>query len=136
MRTRVQIIKRNFYVNKEKGVVTCVITTWNSPNTSLGDYIDGYGYATKDRRVLCRHTFIATAKCSPLDIFDENKGKRIAESRAKVKAFKYYMNVYTKISQVLNDVSTEISNIALACKYASETELKHIKELDNDSKCG
>ena len=134
MRTRVQIVKRNFHVNKEKSVVTCVITTWNSPNTSLEDYIDGYSYATKDRRVQCRHTFVATAKCSPLDTFDENKGKRIAESRAKVKAFKYYMNVYTKISQVLNNVSVDILNLALACRYASETELKHIEELDNGNK--
>ena len=135
MKTKVQIVERKFHINREKNIVTCVITTLNSPNCALGDYIDGYTFATRDRRIYCRHTFVATAKCSPLDTFDENKGKRIAESRAKVKAFKYYMNVYTKISQVLNNASVEILNTALACKYAGETELKHINELDNDSKC-
>ena len=135
MKTKVQIVERKFHINREKNIVTCIITTWVSPKNSLGEYIDGYSYATKDHRVQCRHTFVATAKCSPLDTFDENKGKRIAESRAKVKAFKYYMNVYTKISQALNSVSVEILNTALACRYAGETELKHIEELDNDSKC-
>lgn len=137
MRTRVQIVERSFYVNHDKKTVTCVIKTESCTlNHPSRDYINSAVWETHDKALFSDHTFVGIAKCSPLDEFNEEKGKRIAESKAKVKAFKAYNKMYTKVSDLIKNALVDVLNTALACKYASETELKHIKELDNDSKCG
>ena len=48
---------RRFQVNKEKGIVTCILT-------------DKYGQEI--------YTFVGIAKCDPQDQFDEEIGKLIA----------------------------------------------------------
>ena len=53
-------------------------------------------------------TVIAKARCNPNDTFDEAMGKKIAESRAKAKAFKIAKNVWSCIAKNL----TEKANIA------------------------
>lgn len=137
MRTRVQIVERSFHVNHNKKTVTCVIKTGINPYTlSSRSYIESTVWETSNKELFRQHTFVGIAKCSPLDNFDEEKGKRIAESKAKVKAFKAYNRMFTKVSDIIKNASIDVLNTALACRYAGETELKHIKELDNDSKCG
>lgn len=57
----------NYKVNKEKGVVTCVLTVEN--------------------RILSE-AFVGIARCSKEDTFDEDFGKTIARQRAVLKANK------------------------------------------------
>ena len=74
-------------------------------------------------------TVMAKARCNPNDTFDEAMGKKIAESRAKAKAFKIAKNVWSCIAKNL----TEKANIAnvMTNKYTlMETkEKKHVREL-------
>ena len=76
-----------FFVNKKKGIVCCVVTAginipydWCSPVSILGRTIKGYGIA----------------KCNADDVFDEERGKRIALAKAENDA-------YVKAARYLNE---------------------------------
>ena len=74
-------------------------------------------------------TVSATAKCNEDDTFDVEVGKRIAESRAKQKAFGIARRVYV---EVFNEVVGAAGLIRLsidACANAFDVEEKHIEEL-------
>lgn len=74
-------------------------------------------------------TVIAKARCNSTDTFDETLGKRIAESRAKAKAFKISARVYDCIKKGLNKVTEEVCNKMNVCAYEEGVELNHISEL-------
>ena len=70
--------KTQFFVNKKKGTVSCVVTSyllcpysWNSPIMINGVSINGTG----------------VAKCHADDTFDIERGKRIAMAKAENKAY-------------------------------------------------
>lgn len=81
--------------------------------------VDDFGY----------FTVIAKARCNSTDTFDETLGKRIAESRAKAKAFKISARVYKCIKKHLEDMVAEANNKAKACEYEMGVELNHISKL-------
>ena len=95
-------VNTKFFVNKEKGIVVCVI------DMNLGmiaDRFKKYDILIPDSYVLYDYhvTFKGIAKCAPEDTFDENYGKRLAEYRANVKrqravnkAFRKYIDMLYK----------------------------------------
>lgn len=128
-------IKTNieYKVFKERVVVcniNCEVTgvnfgdirkTYTYNNTPLSFYYDTIEFDVS-----------AKAKCSPYDIFNLETGKRIAESRATIKAMKvirafledevsYYFNIITKLSRD----NTKVENILYR-------EMKHLNDLLND----
>ena len=139
MKTKVTIEGRDFYINYRKKTVTCrikancnildspyydfissVIGGWRSTNMPKSLMIENL-YGNKE--------FVAVARCSPQDKFNEVKGKRIAESRAKTAAFKYFEEQFRKCSVVLAWAGVGFKTQSRACKYAKETEYKHLKKL-------
>lgn len=132
MRTRMKIVSRKFYVNTEKKAVTCVIKVDPSiySHPCYGLVRDFMLYNSKKLPDLLKdYIFTATAKCSPLDTFDEEKGRRIAESRAKLKAFRFLESSYHKISVALTSTALEFSKTAVACEHSAKTELNHILDI-------
>lgn len=78
-----------FKVNKEKGIVTCIITT----TEDFMSKIIKYGFAEPFNRMplelkdidedkLDVRTYVGIAKCNPEDEWDEEYGKHLAEYRA------------------------------------------------------
>ena len=135
MKTKVTIVNRKFYVNKNKKTVTCVIKS--SLDTDVCDYVylgDMWGNLENKFNLYPPSSileFTATTKCHKDDIFDSVKGKRIAESKAKAKMFKYYARMFNVIENFLNtDILPKIIRLKLANEYAYSSEKKHIKELD------
>lgn len=74
-------------------------------------------------------TVIAKARCNSTDTFDETLGKRIAESRAKAKAFKISTRVYACIKKGLHSFVEEVDDKMKACAYEEGVELNHVSNL-------
>ena len=67
--------------------------------------------------------------CNPNDTFDEVIGKRIAESKAKTKAFKIAKNVWNCIAKGLAKKANIANIMAKNCAAMEEIESNHVKEL-------
>lgn len=66
------------------------------------------------------------AKCHPDDKFDVNKGKHIAESRAKSKLYQKYASDLIKLRQNISEQITKYIHYKLF-------ELEHINDLINNN---
>lgn len=74
-------------------------------------------------------TVTTKARCNSDDTFDETVGKRIAESRAKAKAFKIAKNMWNCIAKDLTERANIASTLAKNCAVVEEIEVKHVKML-------
>ena len=131
MRNKIFIEASNFHVDKENGVVVCTITcnmqlykhpAYNSMDGTLLSKIPcvgGFG----------RFHVKAKARCNSVDTFNEKTGKRIAESRAKIKMFAISNRVYRLCADSLRKLAVECDNSAKACTEAMLTEDNHVLEL-------
>ena len=89
MKNRVGITRAKYIVNPEKKVVVCVLEC-NMQLCKHPAYMDIYPYMWNNLPFVDGNgTFKvrAIARCNEEDAFNEEAGKRIAESRAKGKAF-------------------------------------------------
>jgi hypothetical protein len=136
MKNRVKIIKSDFFVNPEKKIVVCVLEcdmqlekhpTW-----------DGiYSYMWSKSRVNLHvdnsgvFTVKAIARCNERDTFDENLGKKIAESKANCKAFAIAEKVYKEIEKYFLNNAALIHKSVQACEQSRISEKLHFDCLTN-----
>lgn len=132
MRSNLKIEKIDYRVNEEKRTVACILTC-NMQLRKHPAFDMHFYYQWKKRMPKVDYngefTVSATAKCNEEDVFDVEVGKRIAESRAKQKAFGIAGRVYV---EVFNEVVAAVGLIRLsidACANAFEVEQNHIEEL-------
>lgn len=109
-------IDTEFKVNKDKGTVTCIITTVDDVATRLAKYNlanEDYDYGIDIRK------YVGVAYCSPEDIFDEAYGRRLAEYRA------------SKARKI--DVNNEITNFVKGIRQCANNLYKYglLKEPHN-----
>ena len=131
MKNRVKITKANYIVNPEKKVVVCVLEcdmqlqkhpAWN----------EIYPYMWANLPLVSESgTFKvrATARCNEEDTFDEEAGKRIAESRAKGKAFATAAKVYKEIENYFLKCAALVNESVEACEHTVKVEEKHVELL-------
>lgn len=121
-----------FKVDEANKVVVCIMRCdmqliysdiWSMYPTKLWD--------KKLPKVNCQggFTVVAKARCNSEDTFDATFGKRLAESRAKAKAFKTAQKVYSTITNYLMEYYKEADNLKKACSIAYDVEIKHVEEL-------
>ena len=110
MKTGITFSKSKFYVNEHKKTVVCSIKV---------TFID---------RVI---EFKGKSKCSPEDTFDAIKGKRIAESRAKAKAYSIAERTYREYEKSLWIKLFKARKKADFCEFLTKREAIHIIELSN-----
>lgn len=131
MRNRVKITKANYIVNPEKKVVVCVLECdmqlYKHP---AWDYIYCNMWANLPL-VGNRDTFKvrAIARCNEEDAFNEEAGKRIAESRAKGKAFATAAKVYKEIEKYFLNCAALVNESVEACEQAVKVEKAHVELL-------
>lgn len=131
MRNRVKITKANYIVNPEKKVVVCVLECdmqlYKHP---AWDYIYSNMWANLPL-VDNRDTFKvrAIARCNEEDAFNEEAGKRIAESRAKGKAFATAAKVYKEIEKYFLNCAALVNESVEACEQAVKVEKAHVELL-------
>lgn len=76
----------------------------------------------------------ATAKCSPEDTFDIDKGKRIALAKAENKITYYFSdNVVDRIySTIVSELTTSCEDFRLRSYKFAEHNYAYIEDLSND----
>lgn len=130
MRNRVKV-KANYIIKPEKKVVVCVLEcdmqlhkhpTWKDIYCNMWaklPIVSDYGtFKVK-----------AIAKCSEEDTFDEEIGKRIAESRAKGKAFATAAKVYREIEKYFLNCAALVNESVEACEQTVKVEEAHVELL-------
>lgn len=132
MKTKV-ITEPEFIVKSENKVVVCKMKV--DLQLYYLDTIWGYTahewWKTKAPMVNRSGEFIVTAKarCNSEDTFDEEKGKKIAESRAKAKAFKIAKNVWNCIAKSFIEKAKIAEVMTKNCAAVEEIEVNHVKKL-------
>lgn len=126
------IINANFHVDVENKVVICELKcdlqlekhpAWMVINPSMWEKkFPNIGYDGE-------FTVRAKARCNASDTFDETVGKRIAESKAKVKMFKIASRVWETCRGALTDMAAKCYNSYIACNNAKMIENNHVLEL-------
>lgn len=131
MRTKVRIIKTDYIVNLDKEVVVCKLKVdmqlYKHPTWPMLSYQILEKLHPVDSRGIFEVQEIA--RCSKEDVFRIEKGKRIAESRAKRKAFVIAKETYKKIENYLLRQVERVSESRIACENALSTERAHVKSL-------
>ena len=122
-----------FIVKPESKMVVCVMNVdmrlIKFDSWDITEPRDWKAKAPMVKDIYGRFTVTAKARCNPTDTFDEVTGKRIAESKAKTKAFKIAKNVWNCIAKGLTE-KADIANImAKNCAAMEEIESNHVKEL-------
>lgn len=112
-RPKITFIGEDYQVKKEKGIVRCYLRC-KMPNTLFND---------REFRI-----FIGTAQVCGKDTFDEEVGKKIARSKAELKAYNTYARQFEKLFQSIKDY---IVIIGKEMKKADENYLNSMDYLDN-----
>ena len=112
-RPKITFIGEDYQVKKEKGIVRCCLRC-KMPNTLFND---------REFRI-----FVGTAQVCGKDTFDEEVGKKIARSKAELKAYNTYARQFEKLFQSIKDY---IVIIGKEMKKADENYLNSMDYLDN-----
>lgn len=130
MKNGVKFGEPKFHVIEEKGIVVCEL----SFNMQASKHPTWYWMdldVTKKRfpkiKVTNDNKVIAKAKCRKDDTFDVTVGKRIAEGRAKAKAFSIASRIWQMYAMNFHKMSMECAKTHIACDKVAEAELKDIE---------
>lgn len=131
MKNRVKITKANYIVNPEKKVVVCVLEC-DMQLQKHPAWVDIYPNMWANLPLVeTTGTFKvrAIARCNEEDTFDEEVGKRIAESRAKGKAFATAAKVYKEIEKYFLNCAALVNESVEACEQTVKVEEAHVELL-------
>lgn len=131
MRNRVKITKASYIVNPEKKVVVCVLEC-DMQLQKHPAWIDIYPKMWANLPLVdLDGTFKvrAIARCNEEDAFDIETGKRIAESRAKSKAFATAAKVYKEIEKYFLNCAALVNESVEACEQTVKVEEAHVELL-------
>ena len=132
MRNRVHVIKSEYKVIPDKGIVVCILEcTTGVANIDIWSYIQTVWWNKRLPNVNYRGDFTVRAKaiCSKDDKFDEVIGKRIAESRAKAKAYRTAYKFWSICAKNIGNMVKFCNSTVDACSVALLKEAEHVKEL-------
>ena len=112
-RPKITFIGEDYQVDKEKGTVHCFLRC-KMPNTLFND---------REFR-----TFVGTAQVCSKDTFNEDIGKKIARSKAELKAYKAYTR---QLAKLLKPIMEYIAIINKEMKREKDNYLNSVYYLDN-----
>ena len=112
-RPKITFIEEDYQVDKEKGTVRCFLRC-KMPNTLFND---------REFR-----TVLGTAQVCSNDTVDAQLGKKIARSKAELKAYKAYARQYAKL---LKPIMEYIAIINKEMKREKDNYLNSVYYLDN-----
>lgn len=132
MKTKLRT-ESKFIVKPEEKVVVCAMNVdmqlLKFDSWDMIEISDWKAKAPMVNNLYGMFTVTAKAKCAPDDKFDEVIGKRIAESRAKSKAFRIAKNVWSCIAEKLLNEYNISMEMYKNCAAMEEIESNHAKEL-------
>ena len=112
-RPKITFIGEDYQVDKKKETVHCFLRC-KMPNTLFND---------REFR-----TFVGTAQICGKDTFDEEIGKKIARSKAELKAYKAYVEQFRKLLRPIIDYRMIVTE---EIKRGKENYLNSLNYLDN-----
>lgn len=129
MKNRVKITKENYIVNPEKKIVVCILECdMQLQRHPIWNEIYPYMWVNLPLVSACGEFKVkAIARCNEEDTFDEEVGKRIAESRAKGKAFATAAKVYKEIEKYFLNCAAFVNESVEACEQTVKAEENHVK---------
>lgn len=110
---KITFIEEDYQVNKKKGTIHCFLRC-KMPNTLFND---------REFRI-----FLGTAQVCSNDTFDEELGKKIARTKAELKAYKAYTRQFAKL---LKSIMEYIAIINKEMKREKDNYLNSVYYLDN-----
>lgn len=114
MRTSIKRIDSKYFIDEKKGVTVCVIS--------------GYTHLLGHSE---RFEVKAVSRCHKDDKYNKNFGRRLAESRAKLKMFKLAEKranlIYTELNRMANEMGA-IKSANLACQKIESEHLTKLKD--------
>lgn len=140
-KSRMRVLECKYFVSEDQKTVACVLdctlqlnkhpqSDMITDSVMIDSILDKFP-ELKDWRGNFRVR--ATAKCSPEDTFNEVLGRRISESKAKAKAFKFTMKVYKYILEKFLHATSDVINTIEACQVAYEVEEEHLGKLKEET---
>ena len=112
-RPKITFIGEDYQVDKKKGTVHCFLRC-KMPNTLFSE---------REFR-----TFVGTAQVCDKDTFDEEIGKKIARTKAELKAYKVYIGQFKKLLRPIIDYRMIVTE---EIKRGKENYLNSLNYLDN-----
>lgn len=112
-RPKITFIEEDYQIDKEKGTVHCFLRC-KMPNTLF----NGREF----------RTFLGTAQVCSNDTFDEEIGKKIARTKAELKAYKAYVGQFRKLLRPIIDYRMIVTE---EIKRGKESYLNSLNYLDN-----
>lgn len=131
MRNRVKITKASYIVNPGKKVVVCILKcdmqlqkhpAWSDIHPKMWTNLPFVDFDGTFR-------VKAVARCNGKDAFNEETGKRIAESRAKGKAFATAAKVYQEMEKYFLNCAALVNESVEACEQTVRVEKAHVELL-------
>lgn len=112
---KLRFSKPKYTKDIEKKIIRCIF------NCSIVETEDAYTYDS--------YTVVGTATCHPDDAFDEKKGARIANSKAKQQAYKVAKTFYNK-EKIVRLAAKYIEEVSFCnyMKHLQQEEENHMKE--------
>lgn len=131
MKTKLEFFNIKYNVYQEK-VIVCTISC-DTSIMKIPYIMDIYLEKVMPKLSMCNRagifTISAKSRCHKDDTWNEIKGKRIAESKAKKKAFKIALRIWCLITKELNKASNLTDELFFANYNAYIRECEHLKKL-------
>ena len=136
MKTNVVFSEPKYIVNKEKKTVVCLLKVEPEMSPRGTHYWDDSRWYSNKFNTDCMGKFQAkgVAKCSEDDEFNEQLGKRIAESKAKKQGFAIASQIMETVFDKLVKEVNQLGEWAFNCKKAYWHENEHINYLIKETK--
>ena len=133
MRNRCKVLKEVYKVDEAKNTVVCILTFDMQLDKASDNLIYPLGFvANKEDVTLGQagiYTVIGISKCHPEDTFDVVKGKRIAQSKAKLEMYRKATVTWDSIYRNLLINVADIKKRRYNCRVSAKEEKEHIEEL-------
>ena len=134
MKTNVVFSEPKYIVNEEKKTVVCLLNVEPNLNPHGTHYWDDPRWYSNKFNTDAMGKFQAkgVAKCSENDVFNEQLGKRIAESKAKKQGFAIASQIMETVFNKLVGEINLLGEWAFNCKKAYWHENEHINYLNEN----
>ena len=116
---------------QNKNVTICKLTAGLVPSYNPND-VAPCMYLGFDDDLFNGMVFTGVAKCHENDEFNSTTGMRIAESRAKEKAYRTARNVVNKMCDDFEDFTSAIKYSKNSFKSLYESETEHLEKLTDN----
>ena len=134
MKNRCKVLKETYKINESKKTIVCILTFDMQLDKAATCLVYPTAFiADKDNETYGKagvYTVVGISKCHPDDTFDVVKGKRIAQSKAKLEMYRKATVTWDSIYRNLLINIAGIKKRRYNCKVSAKEEKEHIEELD------